>query len=322
MATGIVNFSLKDFQDSARIYRREFLRLPILGIADDLKFMTQRFGVRYSEVVSESQFDVEFRPYKRGNRELKDLDIIQRDLKTYFGKIDADFEPNSAIQTIIGHAASQAVGQSLASTPTAREVIALAAKSAGFKLKKALFSAVRDDNGNTTQDLFDGFDTITANEIAGGGIASAKGNYLELQDKPDDDNTVKIAKTIMKALSPELRAQPCYLFCDQNFADAYNESYLKSHHGVIYNDKYNQMTVEGSNGLLTIVPLLGKNESQYIHVTPKENMLVGMDQMSDMETVRIGDYDPDLLTLSMRMFFGVQFESIDPRRLLVVKLPD
>lgn len=319
-----VNYTIKDFQESARTYRRELLRLPILSIAEDLQYMTQRLGVRYSEVVSQSNYKTELKPYKRrtGPRQVKSLDLQQRELRTYFGALDDDFDPNEAIQTILGHRASQAAGDALQSTPTAQEVLALAAKSVGFALKLALFSAVRDDNGNTTQDLFNGFDTITSTEIAAGNIAAAKGNYLELQDKPDDNNAVKIAKQILRSMSQELRAQECFMFCSQDFADSYNENYLMSHHGIVYNDKYNQVSVEGSNKRLTIVPLLGKSESPFIHVTPKANMLVGMDQMSDLEKVKVGDYDPDLITLSMRMFFGVEFESIDPRRLLVVKLPD
>lgn len=318
-----LNFTIQDFQTAARTYRKDFLRLPILGIAEELKYMTQRLGVRYSEVQTQTQFDVEFRPYKpRRTREIKDLDLIQRDLKTYFGAIDVDFDPNSAIQTILGHHASQAVGQGLQSTPTAREVIGLAAKSPAYALKTSIFSAVRDDNGNTTQDLFNGYDTITSTEIAAGNIASAKGNYVELQDKPDNTNAVRIAKQLLRAMSNELRGQDCFLFCSQNFADDYNENYLDSHRGIAYNDKYNQVSVEGSNGMLTIVPLIGKADSQFIHITPKANMLVGMDQMSDIETVKIGDYHPDLITLSMRMFFGVEFESIDRRRMLVAKIPD
>lgn len=318
-----VNYSLKDFQDSGRTFRKELLRLPILGIADDLKYMTQRLGVRYSEVVGQSSFRAQMAPYKPGRkREVKDLDLNLRDLKTYFGAVDVDFDPNSAIQTILGHRAAQAAGNALASTPTALEVLALQGKAVGYDLKLALFSAVRDDNGTTTQDLFDGFDTITSTEIAAGNISAAKKNYVELQDKPDDSNAVKVAKQLLREMSPELRAQECFLFCSQDFADAYNENYLASHHGIVYNDKYDQVSVEGSNKRLTIVPLLGKTDSSFIHITPKENMLVGMDQLSDMEKIKVGDYDPDLITLSMRMFFGVQFESIDPRRLLVAKLPD
>ncbi len=321
-ATGIVTYTLEDFRNSARTYRRNILRLPIVALRDDLRYMTLRPNVRYSEVVSQSDFDVEFRPYKRGKRELKDLKLIQRDLRTYFGKIDADFEPNSAINTIVGHRASLAAGKDLAHTPTAQEVLYLAAKSAGKKLKLALFSAVRDEDGETTQDLFDGFDTITANEIAQGNISEEKGNYHMLSAKPDDSNAVKLAKEMLRKMSPELRAEECFLFCSQDFADAYNEAYLESHKGLVYNTKYNQVSVEGSNQMLTIVPLLGKTGSRFIHIAPKANMLVGVDQFSDLERVKIGDYDPDLITMSMRMFFGVEFESIDPRRLLVCEIPE
>lgn len=318
-----IQYTIKDFQDSARTYRKDLLRLPILAIEDDLKFMTPRFGVRYSEVVSQPNFNSQFRPYKPGQkRVVKDLDLVQRDLRTYFGAIDEDFDPNSAIQTILGHRAAQAAGNALQTAPTAKEVLGLQAKSAGYNLKLSLFSAVRDDNGTTTQDLYDGYDTITSKEVASGALSAANKNYIELDDKPDATNAVKIAKQLMREMSQELRAQVCYLFCDQNFADDYNENYLATHHGIPYNNKYDQATVEGSNGRLIIVPLLGKNDSPFIHITPKANMLVGMDQMSDLEKVKVGDYDPDLITLSMRMFFGVQFESIDRRRLLVAKIPD
>lgn len=320
--TGILNFSLDDFKEAARIYRKDFLRLPILSLNDDLKFMTPRMGVRYSEVVMQPDLEADFVPYKRRRREFRDLNIIMRELRTYFGALDYDFEPNSAIQTILGHRASQAAGQPLASTPTAREVLALVAKKAGYNLKYALFSATRDADGNSSLDLFDGFDTIANEEVQKGNISAAKKNYFRLSAKPDATNAVAMAKDILHAMSPELRAQECFIFCTQDFVDAYNENYLATHPAVPYNTKYNQTSVEGSNGMLTFVPLLGKQDSPYMQVTPKANMLVGMDQMSDLESVRIGDYDPNLITLSMRMFFGVQYESIDPRRLLLVEIPD
>ena len=49
-------------------------------------------------------------------------------------------------------------------------------------------------------------------------------------------------------------------------------------------------------------------------------MLVGYDQMSDMESIMVKEYAPFMLTYIATMFFGVQFESIDFRRLKVVKL--
>ena len=80
--------------------------------------------------------------------------------------------------------------------------------------------------------------------------------------------------------------------------------------------------MEGSNGRLHLVPLYNKNGSKYIHICPKMNMLVGYDQMSDLETVMVKEYEPFILSYFATMFFGVQFESIDKRRFKVVELAD
>ena len=51
-------------------------------------------------------------------------------------------------------------------------------------------------------------------------------------------------------------------------------------------------------------------------------MLVGFDQMGDVESVEIERFKPFILSYIATMFFGVQFESIDKRRLKVVELKD
>jgi hypothetical protein len=110
------------------------------------------------------------------------------------------------------------------------------------------------------------------------------------------------------------------MFCSQDFADKYNEGYLLTHAGINYNTQYNQTAVEGSNGKLILCPLANKADSNFIHVSPKINMLVGYDQMGDMESVMVKEYEPFILSYIATMFFGTQFESIDKRRLKVVEL--
>lgn len=129
-----------------------------------------------------------------------------------------------------------------------------------------------------------------------------------------------IAKQILFSLDPRLRAQTCYMFCSQDFAYKYNEAYLLTHAGIGYNTQYDQTAVEGSNGRLILCPLSNKADSKFIHVSPKVNMLVGYDQMSDTESVMVKEYEPFILSYIATMFFGVQFESVDKRRLKVVQL--
>ncbi len=48
-------------------------------------------------------------------------------------------------------------------------------------------------------------------------------------------------------------------------------------------------------------------------------MLVGLNQMGEDETVAVEKHKAFVLQFIMTMFFGCQFESISPERLLVAK---
>ena len=318
---GKLQFNLQDYQEAAHKYRSDLLMLPIIGIEETLKFMTGRPGIRYKESVAAISGDAQFAPYKPARRSDFNLNLDFRTLETYFGSVVAQFEPNSAVSTLLG-AVGATKGDGQMQTPTAKHVLALIAKSLSEPLNNAIWAGVRNATGDTTLDLFDGFDTITQAEITAGKIAADQGNYMKLTDEITTANAVDIAKEILFSLDPRLRAQTCYMFCSQDFADKYNEAYLLTHAGINYNTQYDQTAVEGSNGRLILCPLSNKAESNFIHISPKINMLVGYDQMSDAESVMVKEYEPFILSYIATMFFGVQFEAIDKRRLKVVELAD
>ncbi len=291
--------------------------LPVIALQTSTQFMTVRPGIRYKETVGFMDADAEFAPYKPSRTTDLNLDLDFRQLETFFGSVNAKFEPNSAIRTLLGEGATKGEAQKL--TPSAKNVLALVAKNLGVNLNKVLFSAVRDANGDTSATLFNGFDTITSTEIANNKITTALGNLVEIET-PSASNAVDIAKTILYAMSDELRDQECYLYCSRQFADFYNEAYLLTHGNVPFYNKYNQTVVEGSEGNLILCPLSNKKGSSYFQVSPKANMLVGVDQMGDVESVEIARFEAFVLNYIATMFFGVQFESIDRRRLLVAKI--
>ena len=316
---GKLQFTLEEYQDAARKYRKDLLMLPIVGIHDTLQFMTGRPGIRYKESVAAMSGNAQFAPYKPARRSNFNLDLDFRTLETFFGSVVAQFEPNSAISTLLG-AIGDTKGDGQMQTPTAKHVLALIAKSLSEHLNNAIWAGKRNPNGDTTLDLFDGFDTITEAEVTSGAIAKEEGNYLKLTDEITTATAVDAAKQVLWSLDPHLRAQTCYMFCSQDFVDKYNEGYLLTHAGINYNNQYQQTAVEGSNGKLILCPLANKADSKFIHVSPKINMLVGYDQMGDTENVMVKEYEPFILSYIATMFFGVQFESIDKRRLKVVEL--
>lgn len=315
---GKLKFSPEDFQNAAIKYRSELLMLPIIGCQDTLQYMTARPGIRYKERVGTVSGDAQFAPYKPTRASDFNLNVDYRELETFFGSVVSDFEPNSAVSTLLGTGATKGDGQ--ISTPTAKSVLALIAKSLSEHLNDAIWNGVRNATGDTSKDLFNGFDTITQAEITAQNITAEKGNYLKLTEDITAANAVDVAKKILFSLDPRLRSQELFLYCSQDFVDKYNEGYLLSHGGIPYNTEYGQTAVEGSNGKLKLVPLYNKADSKFMHVTTKSNMLVGFDQMGDIENVMVKEYKPFILSYIATMFFGVQFESIDKRRFKVIEL--
>ena len=313
--------SLEQFQEAATQWRSQLLMQPIIECQDTIQHMTPRPGIRYKENVGTIYGDAQFAPYKPSRSSDFNLNVVYRTLETYMGSVHCKFEPNSAASTILGYmAATKGDGQMQA--PTALHVLTLIAKSLSGNLNDAIWSGVRNANGDTTHDLFDGFDTITLAEIAAGAISAEQKNYMKLTEEITTANALDIAKEILYSLDPRLRAQELNMYCSQDFADKYNEAMLLTHGGINYYTQFGQDCVEGSNGKLHIIPLFNKADSKFIHVTPKSNMLVGYDQMGDIESVMVKEYEPFILSYIATMFFGVQFESIDYRKLKVIELAD
>ena len=320
MSKTLTVLGVNDFDKSATTYRKQILMLPIIGLQSSLQHMTLRPGIRHAERVGSGEVDVELRPYVPNQRQDANLQIIYRELETFFGSVNADFEPNASISTVLGHLASQAMGDALKNVDLAKLVLALQAKQIGKKLNACLFSAVRNSSGTTTSALFNGFDTITAAEVTAGNLTTAKNNYDVGDTVITASNAEGILKEYYRSCDDELRDQPCKMFMSRDIYDAYCDSYQTNHGSLPYNTQFKKTTLEGSDGMCELVPLVGKKNSEYIHISPKGNMLIGVDQMGDVERVNVNKYAPDTLTFEMRMFFGAQFETIDPRMFKAIKL--
>lgn len=313
--------SLSELQQTAHTYRKDFVALPIIGLERSTRFMTVKPGIRGKDTVFSPDFNAQLAPYANAERKKAEGSMRPRTIETFFGAAFFDFDPNQIISSIFGHRASQA-GEGKKSLPTSHDVCSSVAKNIGKDLNLHLFDAKRDDEGKTTKDLFDGFDTITDREIEKGNISEEKGNLIILKEKITNQNADAVLKKCLFAASDELREEEAFIYCSRAITDAYNENYLLTHQSLNYNTEYNQPKLEGSDGNWVFAPMAGKRKSKYIHISTKGNMNVGCDQMSDTERFEINKYEPKALTGEMYMFIGTQMESIDPRRLLVIKLPD
>lgn len=301
---------------SAIKYRREILMMPVFALKDFLQHVSLRTGIRYAEVVGQMAGTGELGPYDEDRINDDDLKIAGRTLYTYLGSLVKKFSPNAVYQSIYGDAITK--GEGLKTADITRDVLNYLSKQVGEALYYAMWDAKRNDSGTTSKELFNGFDTITETEITDGNIAVANGNLFNLDPSTiDATNAVDALKSIYRAADPHLRRTKTKLFVTQDILDAYNDDYKATTGNIAYNTQFDQTFVEGSSNLCEIVALPNKAGSKYIHLTTKQNMLVGVNQSGEEETVDVQRFEAFRLQFIMTAFFGCQFESISKERLLV-----
>lgn len=318
-----VTITPDELAKSAAKFRKELLIMSVIALQNTLQHMSLRTGIRYKETVGELSGSIELGPYDEDRVDSTGVKIIGRELETYFGSVVKKFSPNSVYQSIYGD--SIVSGDGLKNVPIAKAVLAYLMKKISQGLNKNIWSAVRNAEGTGTADLFNGFDTITATEITATKISKAIGNLYEFTEAITSSNAVDLLKAFYRAASDELQGDgddslKLKMFIPKSIYNAYVDDYQLTVGSVPYNKEFKKTFLEGSDDQCELVPLSNKKSSPYIHLTSKSNMLVGVDQMGDVEKLTVEKHTPFKLDFVAAMFFGCQFETISPERLLVGKL--
>lgn len=310
--------TLADLQKSATTYARELLMMPATGAQATLQHMTGIPGLKGNHVFGQLDGLAELGPYKNTRKADGDFKITSRTLELFLGNTAINFDPNEVWGTIYGSLVHQ--GEALKQTDIARSIAMFVAAKLGKKLNMGIFSAKRNDGGDKTNELFNGFDTITETEITATNIQSDKGNYVEVA-AITDDNAIEMLNKIYDAADDELKGQHCKIYCTPQIYTAYCRNYQLLHGSVPYNHEFKKTFLEGSDDLFEFCPLASKKGSKYIQISPQSNMKYGYGAGAyPGEKVAIEKYSSWMLTLEAAMAFGVQFESISPEALLVAKV--
>lgn len=317
---GKVKITDQDLATSARTYRKDLLMVPVHALAKSLQHMTLRTGVRHSEKVGELTGDIEMGPYSETRVDDKAVSISTRELKTYLGSVVKKFSPNSVAQTVYGSSITK--GESLTNVEIVRLVLSYLSAKIGAGIDRHLFNAVRKADGNKTVDLFDGFDTITGQEITSGSISTDLGNLYEFSEPITKLNAVDQVVTFCRSADDFLQeTKGAKLLISRDIYNAYVDDYKATTGAIVYNDKFLKTSVEGFDNV-ELVPMYQKKNAPYIQLTTQSNLLVGVDQEGDEEDIVIEKHAPFVLDFVATMFFGTQFETLDKTRLLVGKLAE
>lgn len=313
----MVNITDAELKKSATTYKKQLLMMPVIGAGATLQHMTPMPGVAGRVVLGELSGDIELGPYDPTREDKTGVTITPRVLETFLGSVIKKFDPNQVAKTVYGELVAQ--GQALTQADIVRQVLVYLAAQLGQKLNMAIFSAKRKDDGTTTKDLFNGFDTITANEIAAGNIATGKHNFMEL-GAVDNTNAVDVLKSLYFEASDELQGQSVKMYMPFNVYRNYCEDYQSTVGAVPYNKQYKKTFLEGSDDLCELVPLVSKKGSEFIQLTTKGNMRYGYGAGLADENLDVEKHHPFLLDFVATMYFGAEFETISPEKLMIGKL--
>ncbi len=309
-----VNISTEDLQTTARKYRRELLMMPVMSLGSSLQHMRLRPGIRYSETVGELSGDIQFGPYSETREDNDEVTINPRTLYTYFGSVVRNFSPNKIYKSMWGSAITK--GEGLKSTEITRIVLSFLAAQLGKNLNKVLWNAVRDDDGDKSADLFNGFDTIAAAELTASHLSADLGNLKTLAAAITSENAVDTLKAFCRAADDQLLEEPnLKLFVPQHVFYDYCDDYQATVGAIPYNREFKKYYIEGFENI-HIVPLANKKNSPFIQLTTQNNMLVGVNQMGEEESIEVARFKAFVLQFIATMFFGVQYETLSPERIL------
>lgn len=307
-----------DLKKSATTYKKQLLVTPIISCEETLQHMTSRPGVAGREIVSELGGNIELGPYDPTRVDNDGVNANARTLETFLGSVVKRFDVNTAATTVWGELVAQ--GIQLTTADLALQVLTYLSGKLGQKLNEAIWAAKRNDSGTTTQDLFNGFDTITKQEIDNSNISTSNGNLWEFAEPITKTNAVDILMDFYEGAAEELQGAKTKLYVPVKVYQAYNRDYATRFGGTPYNKEFSKTFLEGTQNLCELVPLVSKKGSGYLHLTTKSNMLYGYGAGLAKENIAIEKHHEFLLSYVATMFFGTEFESIQKERLFVGKL--
>jgi len=320
MDTPNIKCTDKDFLEGARTLRKELIMSPVRSVMAALAdIATLKLGIRHEEKWFGFDLDsFEFGPYDKSRKEQLKLQFEPRKLTTYFGSVYKEFDPNEYVHTIYSSAVTK--GEDLKTTEIVRIALNRAGVKAGDALRRVAFSAKRNPSGTKSVDLFDGYDTITANEIANGTLSEANGNLFKFSEEITAQNAVDMLTAFADAADDWLQEEKeVNLVVPFSVYNAYNKDYKATTGAAPYNHEFKQTLIEGHENF-RLKPMAEKKGSSFIHLTTKRNMLVGANQRGEEESVIVEKYHPVDLTFFATIFFGMQFRSLNKEHIFVGEL--
>lgn len=295
--------------DAGKKYKKELLAMPVAALAEMFPFLTVVTGVQGKIIGGLLTTDAQLRPYRTAKGESDGTTIVPFEWETFLGDVVKEFDPNALLGTLYTEATAVKPDKAAIAKRVALEM----AKKVGEALYDAIFVAIRNANGDYTTDLFNGYSTLIKAQEVAGNLTLAKKNFLDNSaTQITADNVGDVLKAFWRGSDKLLKKQNTYMWVHHSILEMYEDWFQVEYGHAPWNTGFEQKTLVGTNGKCTLVPFSNMEEQCYIFITVKDNVKLGVDQMSDTEDVEIRRVDnPKVVQFFMKAYFGVGFETFD-----------
>lgn len=307
------NNSALQFRDalvgSGQKFAQDFLTMPQAVLAKSLKFLNKITGVHGKITFAKLKSRAQWKPYKFSEfNPSNSTSFHPRTLETFHLELGEEFDPATVYSTVFG----KILKNDRTSLDVVRAAVAEMARQSSSNLTKTIWTGVRNEDGETSLDNFDGFDTIIAKEKAAGNISRSLGNYFQsgkLTEYNIGDKLMLLWSTMTHLLKDN---ETLYLYMPSNVREMYDKWYNNNYNGANYTNDYNQRVLVGSNQRCVIADMAGMDDVKHIIFTIKDNMTVGFDGESNMERFEIRvPNNPKMVQIFAETFMGCQIINLE-----------
>lgn len=295
--------------ESGHKYSQDFITMPQAVLEKSLQFLKKITGIHGKMTVGKLKSDAQWKPYQIGTYDPNNTTTVEpRTIETFMLELLEEFDPATIYQTVYG----KVLKKDRTTLEGVRAAVAEMGRCASAKLTKAIWTGKRNATGNTCMDGFDGFDTIIAKEKADGAISKALGNYFQsgkLTEYNIGDKLMLLWSTMSHLLKEE---ESLFIYMPSNVREMYDKWYNDNYKGANYTNKYNQRVLVGTNERCVIADMAGMDDVKHIIITTKDNMVVGFDGESGMESfdIRVPN-NPKMVQIFAELFMGCQITNLE-----------
>lgn len=303
--------------NNAEKYRKDLLLIPFLTLREHvLQHMNFRSNVQWKEVIGLIFTGAQLRPYDGNVNVQAGLNSEARELEVQVGDVIVDENPEDLRKSILSNWALDS--RNPAKHPLEAQMLALLMANIGKMLVPAVWNGVRNGSGTTTKDLFNGFDTIIAAEFVANNISAGNGNLYTESTAITASNALDYLKDVYKRAPKTMRQTMTKMFVDYELYDMAMQQQATDYGDLQYNKEYNSLYLMGSNNMCQLVPQVGKESSDTVVLTIRDNLNVGTDISSDEPTIKVKEIDnPWKTRFVTKMAVGAQISSLRKEYLFV-----